>query len=147
MRLQSGQVLVFFALALPLVLLPIAAYAIDAAVTSAAYSHLLEVTAIAAEDAADQLDVTALRAGDTVVLNLPAARAAAQVDVAPLRLAHITDVLVAGDLVTVSTAEDISLPLGFVGRGVASLRAAVTARIAAGYASPSSRLPLPLSSF
>jgi hypothetical protein len=147
MKRQPGQVLVFFALVLPLVLLPIAAYAIDAAVASAAYSRLVEVTVLAAEDAANQVDVAALRAGGGIVLDTAAADTAAETDLAALGAARLIEVEATGDLVTLATAEDVSLPLDFVGRGVVTLHASATARIAPGYASPSSRLPLPVSTF
>ena len=147
MKRQTGQVLVFFALVLPLVLLPVAAYAIDAAVASAAYSRLVEVTELAAEDAANQVDVPTLRAGGAIVLDTAAAETAADTDVASVVAARVTAVAVAGGLVTVATAEDVSLPFDFVGRGAVTLHASATARVAPGYASPSSRLPLPVSTF
>ena len=147
MKHASGQVMVFFALVLPLVLLPLAAYAIDAAVIASDYSGLVEVTVLAAADAAQQVDVGALRAGDAVVLDPVAAAAVARSDVATLPSAHLERVAVVGETVTVSTTEQVALPLDFVGRGAMTLRASATARIAAGYARPSSLLPLPVSSF
>ena len=147
MKRASGQVIVFFALVLPLVLLPIAAYAVDAAVAASDYSRLVEVTVRAADDAAQQVDVGALRAGDAIVLDPVAATGVARSDVATLTSARVGRVSVLGGVVSVSTTEDVELPLDFVGRGAMTLSASATARIAAGYDRPSSLLPLPVSSF
>jgi hypothetical protein len=147
MNRRSGQVLVFFALVLPVVLLPVAAYTVDAAVTASDYARLVEVTARAAEDAAQQVDVAALRAGGALVLDVAAARLAAEDDVKAEPAARVVTVGVVGGMVTVATTESVTLPLAFVGAGSVTLRASATARIAAGYDSPSSRLPLPVSTF
>jgi hypothetical protein len=147
MTRRSGQVLVFFALVLPLVLLPVAAYAVDAAVTASDYARLVEVTASAAEDAAQQIDVAALRATGGLVLDVAAARQVAGDDVTAEPSASVVTVGVVGSLVTVTTAESVMLPLDFVGAGAITLHASATARIASGYDSPSSRWPLPLSTF
>jgi hypothetical protein len=147
MRRGSGQVIVFFALILPLVLLPIAAYAIDAAVTTSEYARLVEVTALAAEDAAEQIDVEMLRANGEVVLDAAAASRVARSDLATLSSARLDTVSVAGASVEVSASEPLRLPLDFVGRGAVTLHATATARIAPGYDRPSSLLPLPVSSF
>jgi len=144
---RSGQVLVFFALVLPLVLLPVAAYAVDAAVTASEYARLVEVTVRAAEDAAQQVDVAKLRASGALVLDVAAAVRAAHDDVMTEPGASLIAVGVAGDLVTVATAESVTLPLDFVGAARVRLHASATARIAPGYDRPSSLLPLPLSSF
>ncbi len=147
MTRRSGQVLVFFALVLPMVLLPVAAYAVDAAVTASDYARLVEVTARAAEDAAQQVDVAALRATGALVLDVAAARQVAQDDVTTEASAGVVTVGVVGGMVTVATVERVMLPLDFVGAGAITLRASVTARIAPGYDSPSSRLALPVSTF
>ena len=144
---RSGQVLVFFALVLPLVLLPVAAYAVDAAVTTSEYARLVEVTVRAAEDAAQQVDVAKLRASGALVLDVAAAERAAHDDLMIEPGASLIAVGVAGDLVTVATAENLTLPLDFVGAARVRLHASATARIAPGYDRPSSLLPLPLSSF
>jgi hypothetical protein len=144
---RTGQVLVFFALVLPVVLLPVAAYAVDAAVTASDYARLVEVTARAAEDAAQQVDVAALRATGGLVLDVAAARQIARNDVTTEPSASVVTVGVVGGMVTVATAESVMLPLDFVGAGAITLRASATARIASGYDSPSSRLPLPVSTF
>ena len=144
---RSGQVLVFFALVLPLVLLPVAAYAVDGAVTASEYARLVEVTVRAAEDAAQQVDVAKLRASGALVLDVAAAERAAHDDLMIEPGASLIAVGVAGDLVTVATAESVALPLDFVGAARVRVHASATARIAPGYDRPSSLLPLPLSSF
>ena len=145
-RGASGQVLVFFALVLPLVLLPVAAYAVDAAVASSAYSELVAVTAVAAEDAAQQIDVTRLRLGGVIAVDRAHAVTAAEADLAGTG-AHLDSVDVERRLVRVNVSQVVKLPLDFVGGGRVGLRASATARIAPGYDSPSSRLPLPVNSF
>jgi hypothetical protein len=147
MTRQAGQVLVFFALVLPLILLPVAAYAVDAAVTASGYARLVEVTVRAAEDAAEQIDVAALRATGALVLDIAAATRAAQDDVTAEPGASVVMIGVAGGAVTVVAAEGVALPLDFVGPAAVAMHASATARIASGYDSPSSRLPLPVSNF
>jgi len=144
---RSGQVLVFFALVLPLVLLPVAAYAVDAAVTASEYARLVEVTVRAAEDAEEQVDVAALRAGGAVVLDVAAAVRAAHDDLVIEPGASVIAVVVAGGLVTIATAESVTLPLDVVCAASIRLHATATARIAPGYDRPSSLLPLPVSTF
>lgn len=145
-RRASGQVLVFFALILPLVLLPVAAYAVDASVASSAYSQLIEVAALAAEDASQQVDVSALRLSDAIVLDHAQAVAVARAELAGAG-AVVESVDVEGRLVRVTASRVVKLPLDFVGDGSVALKASATARIAPGYASPSSRLPLPVNNF
>lgn len=145
-RLASGQVLVFFALILPLVLLPVAAYAVDAAIASSAYSELVAVTAVAAEDAAQQIDVTRLRLSDLIAVDRARAVAVAEAELAGTG-AHLDSVDVQGRIVHVTASRVVRLPLDFVGSGSVGLRASATARIAPGYDRPSSRLPLPVNSF
>ena len=147
MTRRSGQVLVFFALVLPVVLLPVAAYAVDAAVTASDYARLVEVTVRAAEDAAQQVDVAALRATGALMLDVAAARQVARDDMTAEPNAGVVTVGVVGGTVTVATAETVLLPLDFVGAGTITLRASATARIAPGYDRPSSFLPLPVSTF
>ena len=147
MTARSGQVLVFFALVLPLVLLPVAAYAVDAAVTASEYARLVEVTVRAAEDAAQQVDVAELRASGTLVLDVAAAVRAARDDLRAEPGTSVVAVAVTGGLVTVATADSVALPLDFVGSAAITLHASATARIAPGYDRPSSLLPLPVSTF
>ena len=146
MRIQRGQVLVFFALALPLVLLPIAAYAVDAAVTASSFSRLVEVTSRAAEDAAQQIDISRLRAGGGISIDVVSATEAARAAlVASEPDARVVDLAVVGEELRLVTTETVVLPFNVFGSPRDRLRAEVTARIAPGYDSPSSLLPLPLS--
>ncbi len=69
---QSGQVLAFFALALPVVLLPVAAYAVDSTIVAAREAGLQAATAQAAETAAQQLNIGALRSGGPLMLDAAA---------------------------------------------------------------------------
>jgi hypothetical protein len=148
MRRQRAQVLVFFALALPLVLLPIAAYAVDAAVTASAYSRLVEVSAQAAEQAVEQIDIGRLRAGGGISIDVTGAAAAASAVVRSAEPeARLVDVAVLGQELRLSTSETVVLPFNFFGAPQRTILATATARISAGYDSPSSRLPLPLRSF
>jgi len=101
----------------------------------------------AAEDAAQQVDVAKLRASGALVLDVAAAERAAHDDLMIEPGASLIAVGVAGDLVTVATAESVALPLDFVGAARVRVHASATARIAPGYDRPSSLLPLPLSSF
>ncbi len=144
---QSGQVLVFFALVLPIVLLPVAAYAVDAAVTAEGYARLVEVTARAAEDAAQQIDVPALRANGAIVLDALAAGQAARDDVMADPDARLVAITVEGGRITVFASESVMMPLNLLGPPSVPLHATASARIAPGYDSPSSRLPLPVSTF
>ncbi len=142
---RSGQALVTFALLLPLVLLPVAAYAVQAALLSERDALLQAAVARAAEDAAQAVDVGALRAGAGLRLDPVTAAATAK---AALEgddpHAGLRSVLVGPLTVTVSAEDRVALGFGGLLRaGAVTLRAAATARLAAGYRSPSSRLPLP----
>jgi precorrin-4 methylase len=146
--LPRGQVLVFFALVLPMVLLPLAAYAINAATSASAFAKLEEVTVRAAEEAAQQVDVTRLRSGGGFSINLFGAVAAArQVLADSLPGATLTSVSVSGVRVTVKTRLVVTLPLQLVGPPKITIHVTASARLAVGYDSPSSLLPLPMSSF
>ena len=145
---SRGQVLVFFALALPLIVLPAAAYAVDASVTASVYSRLIEVTARAAEDAAQQIDVARLRAGGGLSIDIASATRAAEDALAAAEpAAQLHDLAVVGADVRLATTETVVLPFTFFGSPRVAVHAEVAARIAPGYDSPSSRLPLPVSTF
>ena len=145
---DSAQVLVFFALVLPLILLPAAAYAIDAAASVSAYARLEEVTVRSAEEAAQQVDALRLRSGGGIGLDIEAAVARVH-DVmrSALPAARVISVAVSGVTVTVRAEQAVTLPLQLIGRPEVTLRAMVAARLAVGYESPSSLLPLPTSTF
>jgi hypothetical protein len=147
-RRQPGQVLAFFALVVPIVLLPVAAYAVDASVYAAAAARLQQATALAAEAAAQQVDAPRLRAGGGIGLDSAAARAAAQGSLALSDpAAALEELIVAGTDVTITTAELVPVPLAVLGPASIRVKASASARLATGYARPSSRLPLPTSTF
>jgi hypothetical protein len=144
-----GQTLVFVAVVLPLVLLPVAAYATEAALLSTRHARLQAVAAQAAEDAVQQLDEAALRSGEA--LRVDPARASELVagevgEQAPE--AVVDEVTVSGAAVTVRLHERLPLVLAvwIPGREV-TLRAQAQARLRPGYESPSSLLAFPTSTF
>jgi hypothetical protein len=136
---MRGQALVFFALVLPLVLLPVAAFGAEASFLAARQAHLSEVTAQAALDAAQQLDTAALRAGAGWHLDPAAARAVAARDFADQEPGAVLDaVILAGAQLTLTAHEVVPLRLAsFAGARSATLRAAVSARLTPGYGTPS----------
>lgn len=145
---QRGQVMAFIAVAFAIVLMPVAAYAIDAATVSAAAAGLQEATAMAAIDAAQQLDAINFRAGGTMTLDGVAARRAAQeVLAAEAPAASLTSVSVSGAQVTVAAGEFVTLPFDFFSGRNVRLDARASARLAGGYDRPSSRIPFPTSTF
>lgn len=148
MREQQGQVMAFIAVTLSIVLMPLAAYAIDVATASAAASALQEATAVAAIEAAQQLDAIGFRASGSMTIDPSAARMAARaVLAADVPSASVSSVIVGGAEVTVAASELIRLPVDFLPTRLVRLKAIASARLAAGYDKPSSRLPLPISSF
>jgi Flp pilus assembly protein TadG len=145
---ERGQVLAFFAVALPVILLPLAAYAVDSAFVISRAAGLQEATAQAAEAAAQQADVDALRSRSELTIDVTTARAVAQQSL--LRSepgASLWAVQVSGAVVTVSTEEVVTLPFNFLPAKVVKLEARASARLVGGYDSPSSRLPLPNNTF
>lgn len=146
-RGQVGQVLAFFAMALPLVLLPVAAYAVDSATVSARAAGLQAAAALAAEAASQQLDVAALRSHGELALDPRAAGSAALRELdADEPGADLDQVSVSGVTVTVVASERVDLPLPLLNRTV-TLRARSVSRLVPGYDRPSSFLPLPTSTF
>ncbi len=147
-NLQNAQVLVFFALVLPLILLPIAAYAVDAAIATSAYSRLVEVTTRAAEEAVQQIDVTRLRAGGGISIDVTGASTAVEDFLGSAEPnARLVDLAILGEELRLVTTETVVLPFDVFGSPGLPLHARVTARTAPGYDNPSSRLPLPVSTF
>lgn len=143
---QKGQVLAFFAVALPAVLLPAAAYAVDASFAAQRYGELEAATVLAAEAAADRLDTTSFRQNGALSIDPAGATLVARhvlVEQAPT--ARLVSVDVAGDRVEVTTRAAVDLPLPLLARTI-TLTARAAARLVPGYDSPSSRLPLPVSS-
>ena len=132
MTSQRGQVLLFVALVLPIVLLPAAAFAVDAASAAAVHARLEQATWSAAESAVQQIDAGALRAARGVSLDQRSVQSVARDALAAEDPnATIERLAVDGLYVTVEAAE--------------RLRAKATARLTLGYESPSSFLPFSVS--
>ena len=133
---QSGQVLAFFALALPVVLLPVATYAVDSTIVAAREAGLQAATAQAAETAAQQLNIGALRSGGPLMLDAAAVRLVADQTLAEEEpTASVDSYTVTGAEVTVVASEPLTLPFSVFTRSV-TLHARATARLVAGYDSP-----------
>jgi Flp pilus assembly protein TadG len=148
MRRQHGQVMAFIAVALAIVLMPLAAYAIDVATVSAAASALQAATATAAIEAAQQLDSIDFRARGVMMVDAGAAqRVARAVLAAEAPSASVSSVTVSSAEVTVATGELVQLPMDFLPTRGVQLEARASARLAGGYDRPSSRLPLPSNTF
>jgi hypothetical protein len=142
-RRQRGQVMAFIAVALGIVVMPVAAYAVDSATVSAAAAALEEATATAAVEASQQLDISAFRATGVLSVDAAAARTVAQaVIAADVPMASITSVTASGAEIRIATREDVSLPFDFFPGRTVRLQASASARLAGGYDRPSSRLPM-----
>jgi hypothetical protein len=147
-RRHRGQVLALYAVLLPVILLPLGAYAVDAAFLSTRMARLQAATAQAAEAAAQQLDVNALRSRSMLIVDPFSARLAvisAMRDSEPG--AMVDSVVVAGSLVSISSREVVTLPFNFLPASAIVIHASATARLVGGYARPSSLLPLPTNNF
>jgi len=146
MTSQRGQVLVFVALVLPIVLLPAAAFAVDAASAAAVHARLEQATWSAAEFAVQEIDAGALRAGRGITLDQRSVEAVARAAIAAEDAnATIERLEVDGLTVTIEAAERLQLPLNFLGAPAVKLRAKATARLTLGYERPSSFLPFSVS--
>ena len=147
-RREQGQVLVFVALVLPIVLLPAAAFAVDAAAAASAQANLEQSVASAAESAAQQIDQTALRSGAGLALDEAKAESVARGMVSTLDPnATKVQVTISGLVVTVEASESLRLPLNFLGAPAVTLHATATAKLTPGYESPSSLLPFSVRTF
>lgn len=143
---QQGQVMAFIAVALAIVLMPLAAYAIDVGTVSAAAAALQEATATAALEAAQQLDEVDFRSSGVMTIDAVAARSVARaVLAADAPSASVSSVTVSGAEVTVAAGELVQLPLDFLPARMVRLEAVASATLTGGYDRPSSRLPLPSS--
>jgi Flp pilus assembly protein TadG len=130
---QAGQVLAFFALVLPLVLLPVAAYTVDASIVAGREAGLQAATAQAAETAAQQLNIGAIRSTGALTLEATAvSRVAAQTLLEEDQGARVDGYTVAGTEVTLVTSESVTLPFSIFIQTV-RLHALATARLVAGY--------------
>jgi hypothetical protein len=133
---ESGQVLAFFAIVLPAVLLPVAAYAVDATIVAAREAGLQAATAQAAETAAQKLDVVAIRSRGGLTIDQAAVRLVVdQMLVEDEPGAGVDSYVVSGAEVTVVTSEPVTLPFSVFTQTV-TLHAHATARLVAGYDSP-----------
>jgi Flp pilus assembly protein TadG len=134
---QSGQVLAFFALVLPLVLLPVAAYVVDASVLAGRQADLQAATAQAAEAGAEQLNVGTIRSSGAMTLDAAAVdRVVVQTLADEEQGARVEAYPVAGAEVTVVTSEPVTLPFGVFTQTI-TLHAHASARLVAGYDKPS----------
>ena len=147
-RRHRGQVLAFYAVLLPVILLPLTAYAVDAAFASTRAAGLQAATEQAAEAAAQQLDVGALRSRSVLIVDPLTARVVAASAMRDSEPGAIVDsVVVAGPMVTISSREVVTLPFNFLPAQAIVIYARATARLVGGYDRPSSRLPLPTNNF
>jgi Flp pilus assembly protein TadG len=144
---RSGQVLAFFAVILPIVLLPVVAYAVDAAMVGGRAAALHAATAAAAETASQQLSIRAKRSGGALALDVGQAQAVANETLAREEPGASTDAIsVEGAEVTITTKEVVTVPFNLFG-GPVTLHASASARLVVGYDNPSSLLPVPMSTF
>ena len=137
--------LAFFALVMSIVLLPVAAYAVDAAVVAFQAATLQAATAQAAETAAQQIDIRTLRLGGGLALDPVAARRVAIQMIERTDPSAIVDsISFDGVQLTIRTSASVKPPFALLA-GDVRLHAGASARLVAGYARPSSLLPLPSS--
>jgi Flp pilus assembly protein TadG len=129
----AGQVLAFFALILPVVLLPVAAYAVDATIIASREAGLQAATAQAAETAAQRLDVTAIRSTGALVIDPSAASLVAVQTLAEAEPgARVDSSTIDRVAITLVTSEPVILPFNLFG-GAVDVHARATARLVAGY--------------
>jgi hypothetical protein len=134
---QTGQVLAFFALVIPVVLLPVVAYAVDATIVAGREAGLQGATALAAETAAQQLDVRSIRSAGTLALDAAhVGQVVAQVIVGEEPAALVDSYEITGAEVTIITSEPVALPFTVFMGGV-TIHAHATARLVGGYDTPS----------
>ncbi len=136
--MSRGQALVFFALVLPVVLLPVAAFAAETSIVAQRQARLSEATALAATSAALALDTGSLRAGTGWRLDPEAAGAAARGALAAGDPDAVVDAVTAsGDQVAVSAHEPVRLLLTpFLAGTSLNVRARATARLRSGFSPP-----------
>ena len=133
---RAGQVLVFFALVLPIVLLPLAAYAVDATVVASREAGLQAATTQAAETGAQQLNADAMRSTGALKLDTAAlSNVVAQTLIDEEQGARVDSYAVIGTEVTVDTSELVTLPVNVFSRSI-TLHAHAIARLVAGYDKP-----------
>lgn len=137
-RGQAGQTLVVFALCLPLVVLPVAAYAVQATLLATRASLLQASAARAAEDATAAVDASTLRSTGVLQLDPAAATRIAQASLAGQDpVARLERVAIGPLTVTVTAYDQVPLAFGGILRaGRVRLAATATARLTAGYRNP-----------
>jgi hypothetical protein len=137
-RSRAAQTLVAFALVLPLVLLPVAAYAVQATLLATRASLLQAAAARAAEDASQALDVAAFRSAGLLRLDPANATRIARMTLAEQDpAARLDDVTVGALSVTVRAHDAVPLDFGGILRaGSVNLATVATAQLSDGYSSP-----------
>jgi hypothetical protein len=135
---SRGQALAFFALVLPLVLLPVVAYASESSMLAARQARLTEATMLAALDAAQQLDIPRFRAGLGAAPDPVLAAGTATAELAASEPGAVIDsIAVNGSLVTVAVHEWVPLQIAtFVRGGGVTLHATAAAILTPGYQAP-----------
>jgi hypothetical protein len=137
-RFNKAQTLVIFALVLPLVLLPVAAYAVQATLLATRASLLQAAAARAAEDASEAVDVGTLRSSGALRLDPASATRIARITLAEQDpAARVDDVTVGKLSVTVRAHDTVPLDFGGILRaGGVTLATVATAKLTTGYSSP-----------
>jgi hypothetical protein len=137
-RDQAGQTLAALALFLPLVLLPVVAYAVQATLLASRASLLQAAAARAAEDASQAIDIGALRSRSVLQLDASEASRIARTSLAAEDAAAELDGVAVGPVsVTVSAHDKVPLEFGGILRaGSVTLTSVATARLTAGYRGP-----------
>jgi hypothetical protein len=130
--------LVIFALLLPLILLPIAGYAVQASLLATRAALLQAAAAGAAEDGAQVIDVAAFRAIGVLRLDPARARRVVAASFADRdRQAQLDGVDLGSISVRVRAHDQVPMSFGgFLSAGSVRLAAVATARLAAGYGRP-----------
>ena len=133
---EAGQALAFFAVVLPLVLLPVAAYAVDATIVASRAAGLQGATAQAAEAAVQRLDVSAIRSRGALALDADAVRlAVAETLAAEEPGASLDSSTINGLEITIVTGESVKIPFSVFASTI-QLHAHATARLTPGYDHP-----------
>jgi hypothetical protein len=137
-RSEAAQTLVALALFLPLVLLPVVAYAVQATLLASRASLLQAAASVAAEDASQAIDVGALRSRGVLRLDSVEATRIVRASLAEGDPSAQLDGVAVGPVsVTVSAHDRIPLDFGGILRaGSVTLTTVAVARLTAGYGSP-----------
>lgn len=141
--------MVLFALLIPLVLVPAAAYSVEIGYAAARAALLQWACSRAAEDAAQRIDVGALRGSAVLEVDPVAGRAVAAAQLLSIDPRAVLDTFTAsGREVAVSAHEVVPATLAFwIPGGALRVGGSARARLTPGYGSPSSLRPFSTSSF